>query len=184
MRVAIAVVGVVAVGLIAASVLGVAGAETTTTAAPVASPPLRTVSVQGVAGAPVEPAASASAATAVYRQAMAAALADGQSKAQFLAEKAGATLGPVQSVGEGGGYIQCPEGEEYTGGQPDFGSGAAVVAAPAVALARRRVVGGAHKPPAPSASKRKREKRRGSARKSAVESCTLSTQLALVYQLS
>ena len=111
----------VAVGLFAANMLGVAIAETTP------SPQLRTVSVQGIGSAPVGQHDSAEAATAVYRQAMTNAVTDGQSKAGFLASKAGATLGTVQSIAEGGGYISCSGGEaeyaEYEGGQPDFGSG-------------------------------------------------------------
>ena len=97
MRILLIAAAVAAGALTAVGVLGVAGAETTTTAttAP-ASAPLRTVSVQGVASAPVAPEASAATATAVYRQAMASAVTDGQSKAQYLAEKAGATLGAAE----------------------------------------------------------------------------------------
>jgi Protein of unknown function (DUF541) len=175
MRIAIAAVSVASVALIAAGTLGVAGAETTT--APVATVVPRTVSVQGVASAPVEPTASTAAATAVYRQAMAAAIADGQSKAQFLAEKTGATLGAVQSISEGNGYIQCPGEEEYQGGQPDFGSGSPVVAVP-VAFAKGHLSPSVHKAPV------KHHKRRASAKKAAVEPCALSTQVALSYQLS
>ena len=180
MRIAIAAVSVASVALIAAGTLGVAGAETTTTPATAAAP--RIVSVQGVASAPVEPTASAATATGVYRQAMGAAILDGQSKAQFLAEKTGATLGPVQSVAEGGGYIQCPGEEEYQGAQPDFGSGAAgefsAAAAPSVAVAKGHLAPSVHRAPA------KHRKHRGTAKKSAVEPCTLSTQVALSYQLS
>jgi hypothetical protein len=176
MRIAIAAVGVTAVGLLAAGVLGVAGAETTPPPAPVTTP--RTVSVQGVATAPVASEASAEAANAAYRQAMAAAIADGQDKAKFLAEKAGATLGIVQSVGEGGGYIQCPGEEEYMGVQPDFGSGAPVIAARSVAAVKGRPVALPHR------SKPKQHRKRHTASKSAAATCTLSTQVALVYQLS
>ena len=178
MRIVFAAAGLAATGLVAGGVLVMtAGAETTST--PPASAPLRTVSVQGVASEPLNSAASAEAATAVYRQAMAAAIGDGQAKAQFLAEKTGATLGQVQSIGEGGGYIQCPEGVEYQGSQPDFGSGASVIAgAVSAPVAGRRPIPTVHKAPA------KHRKRRHSAKKATVESCTLSTQVALIYQLS
>ena len=58
---------------------------------------------------------------------MAAAITDGHGKAEFLASKAGVTLGSVQSIVEGGGYINCTGDEEssyaeYEGEQPDFGS--------------------------------------------------------------
>ena len=98
--------------------LGVASAEAPTTASP---PP--TVSVQGVAIEPIEQSASSATATTVYRQGMAAAITDGQAKAQFLASSAGVTLGAVQGIVENGGYIGCTGNEvEYLGEQPDFGS--------------------------------------------------------------
>lgn len=174
MRIAITAVGAAAVGLLAAGVLGVAGADTTPAPVPTSAP--RTVSVQGVGSAPIAAEANAQDANAAYRQGMAAAIADGQDKARFLAEKTGATLGAVQSVGEGGGYIQCPGEEEYTGVQPDFGSGAPVIEARSVA-AGKAPVSVSHR------SKPKRRKRH-SAKKSTAQTCTLSTQIALVYQLS
>jgi len=175
-----AAIAVVALGAI--GVLGVAGAETTTTSITPASAPLRTVSVQGVASAPVAPEANAATATAVYRQAMASAVADGQSKAQFLAEKADATLGAVQSIAEGGGSIDCPGDEEYQGEQPDFGyatGGGILVGANAPAASRARTPG-TSKP----AVKRPKQKRKRTAKAAAAAVCTLSTQVTLVYQLS
>jgi hypothetical protein len=155
-----------------------AEAETSgTSSTPAASAPLRTVSVQGVAEVPLAATSSAASATAAYRQAMAAAIADGQSKAQFLAEKAGATLAQVQSIGEGGGSISCAEGVEYQGGQPDFGSGAAVFA-PAAGPAAAVRAPAVHKAPVA-----RHHRRHASGRKASAESCTLSTQVALVYQL-
>lgn len=174
MRIAIAAAGATAVGLIAAGVLGVAGADTTPAPVPTSAP--RTVSVQGIASVPVAADASGEAANAAYRQGMAAAIADGQDKARFLAEKTGATIGVVQSVGEGGGYIQCPGEEEYTGVQPDFGSGSPVIEARSVAALKGPVS-------LPHRSKPKRRKHH-TANKSAAQTCTLSTQVALVYQLS
>jgi hypothetical protein len=175
MRIAITAVAVTVVGLLAAGVLGVAGAETTPS--PTAPAP-RTVGVQGVATVPIASEASAEVANATYRQAMAAAISDGQGKAQFLAEKVAGTLGPAQSVGEGGGYIQCPGEVEYIGAQPDFGSGAPVIeAASSVSLRSRAVAAPPHRP---AVKRRKRH----AAKKSAAQTCTLSTQVALVYQLS
>jgi Protein of unknown function (DUF541) len=134
-----------------------------------------------VANEPIDSTANAEAATTVYRQAMAAAITDGQAKAQFLAEKAGATLGQVHSIGEGGGDIQCPEGEEYQGAQPDFGAGVGEVFG-AVSAPAARATPNVHKTP----TKRPPAKphRRHSAKKSAAEPCTLSTQISLVYELS
>ncbi|HWX45271.1 MAG TPA: hypothetical protein VNY52_08100 [Solirubrobacteraceae bacterium] len=181
MRIVIAAALVAAVGLAAAGVLGVAGAAETTTA-PAVTAPLRTVSVQGVASEPLSSEASAATATSVYRAAMAEAVNDGRTKAQFLAEKGGATLGQAQTLTEGGGYIECPGGVEYVGGQPDFGfaTGYGLVAAQSAPVAAGR--------PVPFQGKRKqpvkRHTTRPAAKKSAGGTCMLSTQVAAVYQLS
>jgi hypothetical protein len=187
MRIAIAAAVVVAASLILVGVLGVASAETTTTptttptTTTTTGPPLRTVSVQGVATEPIEQSASAAAATGVYRQGMASAVSDGQAKAQFLASQAGATLGQVQSMAEGGGYIQCAGSEEgYLGEQPDFGS-AGSYATPEVAP---RALA---KPVAPRAAVKPRKpkrKKKSVAKKANTTTCTLSTQVSLVYALS
>jgi hypothetical protein len=182
MRLVIPAATVTTVSLIAAGMLGVASAEAPTTTAP---PP--TVSVQGVATEPIEQTASAATATAVYRQGMADAISDGQAKAQFLASKAGATVGAVQSIVEGGGYIGCTSSEEssndeYQGAQPDFGSpGVAVTPVPAVSTPRAVTEGspGVRKP----AAKRKKKHKTPSARQASATTCTLSTQVSLVYTL-
>jgi Protein of unknown function (DUF541) len=178
MRTPVVVVGIVAAVLLAGAVLVFAAeAETTGSSTPQTSAPQRTVSVEGVATEPVGASASAESAIAAYRQAMAAAIADGQAKAQFLAEKAGATLGQVQSISEGGGDIGCGNGVEYEGAQPDFGSNRGpVFAATAAPAAKGRV--------APvTVHKTAKHRRRHGARKSAAESCTLSTEVALTYQM-
>jgi hypothetical protein len=170
-----------ATGLLAGGALVMTAKAETTPTTPTASPPPRTVSVQGVASAPLDPAASAATATAAYRQAMAGAIGDGQAKAQFLAEKTSATLGAVQSIGEGGGYIECPEGEEYQGAQPDFGYGSPVYAGTVAPAAAGRAPA-IHK--APATRPHLQHRKRHSAKKAAAESCALHTQVALVYQLS
>jgi hypothetical protein len=186
MRIAIMATVAAALALLAVSMLGVASAEapttttpTTTTVAtpPPASTPVPTVSVQGVANVPIAQGSNAASATAAYRQGMAAAVSDGQSKAEFLAGKVGATLGSAQNVTEGGGSIQCTSEEskyaEYEGEQPDFGSSESSVladrpvSAPAAAVTRPKV-------------KRKRPK----AKKAAAATCTLSAQVSLVYAIS
>jgi hypothetical protein len=181
MKVVIATVGAV-IGLVVVGVLGVATAE-----APPVTPAPRTVSVQGVATESIAQGSSAAAATAVYRQGMADALSDGQAKAQFLASKAGAPLGQVQSVVEDGGYVGCVGNEGYTGEQPDFGSPSVSIAA-AGASARTRTSGplpavrnpgAAHKP-----AKRHRRGKVPSAKHAAVAGCTLSAQVSLVYLMS
>lgn len=180
MKSPIAAIAGAAAALVASSMLGVAAAEAPTTTS------LRTVSVEGVASEPLAQGANAASATAVYRQAMAAAVADGQAKAEFLAQKVGATVGVAQSVAEGGGGISCTGGGEsgyvqYEGEQPDFGygqpvGGIAAPAAPAVAGA-----------PSSTSSKprpRKKKKHRTTpAVKAAATSCTLNTQVSLIYTL-
>jgi hypothetical protein len=182
-NVALATIAVVA-GLALASMLGVADAESptsaTTTSATAA--PVRTVSVEGVATVPIAQGASLATATSVYREGMSGAIADGLGKAEFLAGKAGATLGGVQSIAEGGGSINCADGEEgdyveYEGKQPDFGSTTASVtpieaaAAPATPTIRK-----------PAAKRRK--KRHPTAKKASATVCTLSTQVSLAYAIT
>jgi hypothetical protein len=159
--------------------LGVAVAE-----APTATP-LRTVNVEGVAKQPIAQNANAAAATAVYREAAAAAVGDGQAKASFLAGKLGATLGQVQTIVEDGGYIDCRSGESeyagYEGEEPDFGTSsapgvAAGAAAPSVAATPRPAV-------TRTAPPRKKKHKRPTAKKANVESCTLTAEVSLVYTI-
>jgi hypothetical protein len=181
MRIVFAASTVAIAGLIAAGVLGVAGAETppsTTVGGPLASLP-RTVGVQGVAREAIDQNASAVQATAVYRQGMADAMADGLAKTQFLVGKAGVTLGPVQSIAEGGGYIGCTGESEYQGEQPDFGSAMTFGPAVGVSAPSAQRLGTAR----PPAIKRPRHRRHHSAKKASTGTCTLSTQLSLAYAL-
>jgi len=184
MRNLLAATLVVVAALVVANMLGVAAAEAPTTS------PARTVSVQGVATVPIPQGANLAVATAAYRQGMAAAIADGKGKAEFLAGKAEATLGGAQSVIEEGGWIGCKHTEEpnelqesryaeYEGEQPDFGSAESVLpirvgAARAAPLVQR------------SAPKRRKKKvTRPTARKAAAAAtCTLTTQVLLVYAIA
>jgi len=161
-----------AAALIAVGLLGVAAAE-----APTGSP-VRTVGVEGVGSAPIAQEANGTAANAAYRQAMAAAISDGQEKATFLAGHVGGTLGAVQSVVEENGDVECEsEGTEYVrylGVEPDFGTGrSGRIAAPEAA--------GALKSPK-SAPRHKKKKHK--AKKASAVSCTVSAGVALNYQLN
>jgi hypothetical protein len=183
MKSAIAATMAVAAGLLIANMLGVAAAEAPTTS------PIRTVSVEGVATARIAQGANKSEATTVYREGMASAIADGLSKAEFLAGKTGATLGGVQSIAEGGGSIECrggdesgPTGEEpgyvaYQGEQPDFGSSSegVGVAVPSEAAATPEI----RKP----AVKHRKKKKHPAAKAASAVTCTLSAQVSLAYVL-
>src|SRR5947209_6012432 len=108
----ILIVLVAAGALLAAALLGVAAGE-----GPAGSGSARNVDVEGVGVVPVPAKATAAQATAVYREGMAKALADGQAKAQFLAEREGVALGVALSTVEDGGEIECSgyvEGEGYS----------------------------------------------------------------------
>jgi hypothetical protein len=182
MRLVIPAATVTTVSLITAGLLGVASAEAPTATTPTLPP---TVSVQGVATEPIEQSASSATANAAYRQGMADAIGDGQAKAQFLASKAAVTLGSVQSIVEDGGYINCTSSEEsgndeYLGAQPDFGSPGATAAAPALST-QRSVTPGVRKP---AAKHGKKKRKKPSAKQASATSCTLSTQVSLVYTLS
>ena len=178
MRSVIAAIAGVFGALVVANMLGVASAEAPT------GTPVRTISVGGVAKVPIAQGADAATATAAYRQGMAAAVADGASKATFLASKAGVTLGSVQSLVEGGGYIGCSGGSEseyveYQGEQPDFaspGAGGGPVRAGAVAP---RIAPGIRKPGA-----KHRRRRAPAARKATAPGCMLTAEVSLVYSIS
>lgn len=162
--------------LLAASTLGVAAAEAPTGTS-AATP---TVSVEGVSSVAIAQEANAAAANAAYRQAMAAAVADGHGKAEFLAGQAGATLAAVQSIAEEGGSVECHAADasyvEYLGEQPDFGytTRSEVVAPEAASTAAP----GTTKKPV----RKKRKKRKAKAATAA--GCTVSAQVALAYALS
>jgi hypothetical protein len=173
MRIAITAIVATALGLASAGVLGVATAEAPTTSV------VRTVGVQGVATESISQTASAAAANAAYHQGMMDAVGDGLAKAQLLAGKAGAALGPVQSIVENGGYISCAGEAEYLGEQPDFGSStlAASPGGPIPAATR----------PAPVAAKplvkHHKTHKRPAAKKANVATCTLWAQVSLAYSL-
>jgi hypothetical protein len=178
MKSAIAATMAVAAGLLIANMLGVASAEAPSTS------PIRTVSVQGVATAPIAQGANKSEATAVYREGMASAIADGLSKAEFLAGKAGATLGSVQNIAEGGGSIDCTgtgaefnEYAQYEGEQPDFGSSGETVG---IAVPAESAV----KPLVRKPTSKRRKKKHAAAKVAGAVNCTLSTQVSLVYVLN
>jgi hypothetical protein len=172
---------VVAAGLVLANMLGVASAEAPTT------PPLRTISVDGVAIVPVAQGANRAVATTAYREGMAGAVTDGQSKAEFLASKTGATLGEVQSVVEGGGSIECTTGGEsgyveFEGEQPDFGT-PSVSVSPDVAP---HAEGSATAPTVhkPAVKHKKKKKKKPAAKAATATTCTLSTDVTLVYAIT
>jgi hypothetical protein len=183
MRNVIAATMAVVAGLVVANMLGVAAAEAPTTT------PTRTVSVEGVATVPIAQGANLATATMIYRDGMAAAVSDGQGKAEFLASKAGATLGAVQSIAEGGGSIECTDGEEeagyvaYQGEQPDFGSAESV--SPLRAAAAPVAAPQVHKPAAKHRKKKKKKKVTSpTAKKAAATTCTMTTQVSLVYAIA
>jgi hypothetical protein len=177
MRIWIAAGAAAAVALVVAGVLGVASAEGPGT------PPVRTVSVEGVGVAPIATQAGAAEADGAYRQAMANAVSDGQGKAEFLASKTGAALGAVQSITENGGWIQCNGGEEggfYEGAQPDFGSGGGPFP-----LGARGVAAPTGRAPAVHSTPRRKRRRSSSAptARRAALSCQVHAQVGLAYQL-
>lgn len=116
---------------------------------------------------------------------MAAAVLDGQSKAEFLTGKVGATLGAAQTVTEDGGGIECSSGgeegwESYKGEEPDFGS----------ARNAGQVLSSKAAPPAASApssavkrtsAKRHRKHKRPVAKKATAAGCKLTAQVSLAY---
>ncbi len=169
--------------LVIANMIGTAVAEAPTTTT------LRTVSVEGIGTQPIAQNADAATATGVYRQAMAAAVTDGQSKAEFLTGKAGATLGAAQTITEDGGGIECSSGgeegwEPYQGEQPDFGSARnagqvlSSSASPTAASSPSKESSSAVKR---KSSKRHKKHKRPVAKKATAPGCKLTAQVSLAY---
>jgi hypothetical protein len=174
---------------VVAAALGIASAE-----GPAGSSSARVVDVEGVGVVPIPAKATAAQATAVYREGQAKALSDGQSKAQFIAEREGVALGvPITTV-EDGGSIECSgwvEGEGYSryvpyeGEQPDFGVARLAGSGSGTAM-------GTAAPPAaagPSsqhvARRPKGKKKRHTASKASVSApgCNLTAEITLAYAL-
>lgn len=174
MKLAMAAIVGGAGALATGGILGVAGAESGGAGSATAIP--RTIAVGGVSQVAIPQGADAATANGAYRQALGAAIADGLSKAEYLASHVAASVGPVQSVSEGGGYIDCTGGGEtyvaYEGEEPDFPSSqvgvAPLAAAPAAPASGHRLV----KP---------RKHRR--ARKASATTCTLHASVSLSYQI-
>lgn len=168
---------VLAVAAIAAGMLGVASGE-----GPVGSSGARTVSVQGVGVVPIGIADTAAQADAVYREGIAKALADAQSKAAFIAAQAGGSAGAAVSITEDGGYIECsaPGSEylNYEGEQPDFGYGRTPTLAAAPVGNAKDVAS------APTVSHRPKVKHRRKAKKATAAHCNLSANVSVIYGLA
>jgi hypothetical protein len=165
--------------LVIANMIGTAVAEAPTTTT------LRTVSVEGIGSQPIAQNADAATATGVYRQAMAAAVTDGQAKAEFLTGRVGATLGAAQTITEDGGGIECSSGgeegwEPYQGEQPDFGSARnagqvlSSTTSPAAASSPSSTV-------KRTSAKRHRKHKRPVAKKATAPGCKLTAQVSLAY---
>jgi Protein of unknown function (DUF541) len=168
--------------LVIANMIGTAVAEAPTTTT------LRTVSVEGIGTQPIAQNADAATATGVYRQAMAAAVSDGQAKAEFLTGKVGATLGAAQTIAEDGGEIECSSGgeegwESYKGEQPDFGSARTAgqvlssTASPTAASSPEKEASSVKR----TTSKRHRKHKRPVAKKATAPGCKLTAQVSLAY---
>lgn len=151
-----------------------------------AEAPPAAVSVEGVATVPIPQTADQAEANAAYRQGLAAAIADGHEKAEFLAISTGAKVGAIQQIIERGGSIECllpaavgplTEYQEYQGAEPDFGSvessGSRFAVAPESASST-----------APHGkAKPKHKKHKAKAKKAVAIRCTLSAEVGLSYML-
>ncbi len=170
--------------LVIANMIGTAVAEAPTTTT------LRTVSVEGIGSQPIAQNADAATATGVYRQAMAAAVTDGQAKAEFLTGRVGATLGAAQTITEDGGGIECNSGageeegwEPYQGEQPDFGS--ARNAGQVLSSSAPTHAAASPESSTPvvkrTSSKRHKKHKRPVAKKATAAGCKLTAQVSLAY---
>ena len=175
-----------------ASALLLVGCLAAATSAHADEVPPPSVAVEGVATVPISKTASSTEADNAYRQGLAAAIADGLGKAEFLAEQTAAKVGSIDQIEEAGGSVDCEayseagsdtSGEPYEGAEPDFGS---VTDDTSVGLARAPLAPAAvtqatkdHKKP-----KKHKKKHRPKAKKAGGVRCTLSTQVLLAYLLT
>ncbi len=163
----------VAVMLFTAALLGASQASAAET---------RTIGVEGVGAAPIASTATSAEANAAYRQAMAAAIADGLEKAEFLAAKTGAKVEEIDLVKEGGGSIECRDADgsyaEYAGAQADFGYSQVSVVAPEASAPSGKPTTAS---PNPARKKHKKKKKKPKAIRAAAASCTVSAQVSLTY---
>ncbi len=172
----------------------VAGFLTGATAAYGAETPPPTVSVEGVATVPISKTASSAEADSAYRQGLAAAIADGLEKAEFLAVKTGSKVGLVQQITEQGGSVGCESApavnsqneyetkyEQYEGARPDFVSVGGATVPEEVASAKAPL---AATPVHAKKKKKKKKKGKPEAKKAAGVRCTLQTQIGLSYLLT
>jgi uncharacterized protein YggE len=173
----------------AAVLLFVAGCSGSATNAYAAEEVPPTVSVEGVASVAISQTASQTEADAAYHQGLAAAISDGNEKAELLATKTGVKVGAVQQIIERGGRIECvvtaavgplTQDEQYKGAQPDFGSVelSGSQFAPTPAEAPPSAV------PARTAKPRKKKHAAKAKKAAAPVSCALSTQVTLSYLLA
>ena len=154
-------VAVAAAGLIAAGVLGVAGADEH-------SPKERSLVVGGNATRAVTDRASVAAQDGEYKTALRDAVDDARGKATLLAERAGVGLGPViELIEQSSGDPDCEEQEEASDRAPSGASGRA--AAPGTTAAG---------PP----PRRRRPPSR--ARAAAARRCYIDATVTVVYRIS
>jgi len=159
---------------------------------------VHTISVVGVGYAPIPPMANRTEADVDYNQAMINAVANGLSKAQALAEAAGARVGSIEAISESGKRkeTQCKnaagESAPYKGIEPDAGTAEPPTIAVEPALPFT-VVSPLAVAKAPTPAKHKRKKHRRIERKthraiartaeSVATSCEVSSELTLIYGL-
>ncbi|HEX4109302.1 MAG TPA: hypothetical protein VHX88_14290 [Solirubrobacteraceae bacterium] len=182
--------GAALVGILVAGLVGGATAQTPATTTTTAVAAVRTVAVQGVGNASIDPNADGAVANAAYRTALAVAVNDAGSKAGALATDAGATSGPVQDIAEDGGEVDCTDTsgdyEDYNGVQPDFGSddgtvtpsGVASVGAQAPNVLQKTTSSGSGS----VKSKKKKKHPKAHAAQSAL-TCTVQAEVSVSYLL-
>jgi Protein of unknown function (DUF541) len=157
-----------------------------------------TVSVVGIGRVPISPTANPVEADTTYHAAMVQAVGDGLLKAQMIAGAAGAKVGPVEAISEGGrDFIECKNaaGETgrggYKGAEPDSGTAIPpTIAVEPAAPPRAIVVGVSVKPKTGKkkgkAHRRLQRKRHGPLAREAAEgvvSCEIGSELSIIYDL-
>ena len=161
---------------------------------------VNTISVVGIGYAPIPPTASRTEADVDYGQALINAVGEGFTKAEALAQAAGAKVGPIEAIGESGRHreVQCKnaagESAPYKGSEPDSGTALPPTIAVEPALPVRVVAPVVAKSVKPSTHKKKKHRRiehksrkviakKAASGENIAATCELSAEVTLIYGL-
>lgn len=143
----------------------------------------RTIATAGAGNTTVPRTAGQGAVDAAYRQALSQAIDDARRKADFLAQKIGATLAREQTVTEDEGFVDCGDDEQSVGGAGQQRGASAP--ADSGASVGGQTHGRLRLPPLPKPKpKPKRHKRHKTVKRAVTSTCMVSANVSVTYALA